>query len=116
MLDDNYSVFLRTYNTILRNIGLYISLSLATLAYSRFFRKQSKSNIFNVYNIVIIIISITLLSVSFMINYNLINDMNDITASDELNISDVWLKIPYFTMCTIIILFILAIYTLYRQF
>ena len=51
MLEDQYSVFLRTFHTILRNIGLYISLSLGTLAYSRFYRGKEKSPITNFYNI-----------------------------------------------------------------
>ena len=57
------------YQTTLRNIGLYTSLSFAALAYSRIYRKKHN----NVYNISLILVSLLFLIIAIMLNYNIHN-------------------------------------------
>lgn len=115
MLQEEYSIFLRTYNTVLRNIGIFITLSLATLAYSRYYRGKDNSNHSKIYNLGTILVSALFLSIAFTINSKLLNDVkhmteNEITSKD-IHKYDVWCKIPYLSMSCILILFIFNIFT-----
>jgi TM2 domain-containing membrane protein YozV len=55
------------YQTSLRNVGLYTSISLALLGVSRFYRGQGDS----VYNIAFILVSLATLLLAFSILQNL---------------------------------------------
>jgi hypothetical protein len=54
------------YQTTLRNIALYTSVSFAALAYSRVYRSKN-----NFYNVSLIFVSILFLSISILLNYYL---------------------------------------------
>ena len=116
MFENDYSNFLRTYHTMLRNIGLYISLSLATLAYSRFYRGKNTRNDF-LYNIGILFIGIILLSISFSINYKLLQDIKMFNLSNvkDLEQYKTWFNLPYITIVIIFLLFGFNIFTLIRE-
>tara|TARA_B110001450_G_scaffold92748_1_gene87940 strand:- start:5883 stop:6248 length:366 start_codon:yes stop_codon:yes gene_type:complete len=115
MLQEEYSIFLRTYNTVLRNIGIFITLSLATLAYSRYYRGKDKTSHSKIYNLGTILVSALFLSIAFTINNKLINDVKDMSeneiSSKDIYKYDIWCKLPYLSMICILILFIFNIYT-----
>lgn len=65
--------FTMYFQSTLRNIGLFTSLSYASLAaYSRFHTGTAST-----FNLVLIMISISFLSIAFILNYFLYQDMNE---------------------------------------
>ena len=116
MIEAEYSTFLRTYNTILRNIGLYISLSLGILAYSRYYRSNEKVQYNYIYNIVGIIVGLVFLSISFSLNCALIKDLSVIDNKNIVTLEtfSTWKNLPYVTLCIVVAIFVLNLYTLYR--
>lgn len=72
------------YHTTIRNVGLFTTLSYASLAYSRVYR-----GVDSMYNIMLILISLLFLIISATINYSLYKDVKfktQNTKSDLLNI------------------------------
>lgn len=118
MLEEQYSLFLRTYNTIFRNIGLCISVSLSALAFSRYYRNSKGYPYSKSYNLLAIIISLIFLLIAYSMNYRLLKDLvnikpDDITHKDK-DVYSIWKIIPYFSMGCIIILLLLNLYTAIR--
>jgi hypothetical protein len=68
MNQNNLHQFSMYFHTTIRNIGLYTSLSYATLAYSRVYRNNNPF-----YDIMLILISLIFLAIAFIINYFLYN-------------------------------------------
>ena len=60
------------YHTSFRNVGLFTTLSLGALGYSRYYRGKIQY-----YNIVLILISFILLSISVLFNLYLYTDIQD---------------------------------------
>ena len=52
-MDDNYKNLIMFYQTTLRNVGLFTSISFGALGYSRFHRGKSQ-----LYNLMLILLSI----------------------------------------------------------
>lgn len=103
------------YQTSLRNVGLYTSISLALLGVSRFYRGKGDP----VYNITFVILSMLTLFLAFSILQNLIRNVtlfkdglkdaqHKATVNDLLSISNI-LQYVLLTISG------LSGYTLYRQ-
>jgi Trk-type K+ transport system membrane component len=96
------------YHTALRNVGLYTSVSFASLGYSRVYRHQ---NYF--YNNILIMVSLIFVFIAFSINYILLNELYDYSSKNDDSALDKWIFIPEIIMIIEIFLMILAIITLY---
>jgi hypothetical protein len=97
------------FNTTLRNIVLFISVSLSILGYSRYYRDKKNY----IYNISFIFINIIFLLVSFYLTfilYNFITNNNEISKS-----SSDFLNIIYIMFGLIIIILTFSLFTLYRE-
>ena len=102
------------YQTTLRNVGLYTSVSLALLGYSRFYRGKGNS----LYNISFIIISMIFLLFALVIVRNLLADHKiilDKFSDDEKEHLLKWYQIPEALQYALGIIFLFSAYTLVRQ-
>ena len=102
------------YQTALRNVGLYTSISLALLGYSRFYRGKGNS----LYNVAFVIISMIFLLMAILILHKLINNLNLFMtklSEDEKGVIREWLVIPETLRYVLYIVMGFSILTLYRQ-
>lgn len=102
------------YHTTLRNVGLYTSVSLALLGYSRFYRGKGNS----LYNISFIIISMIFLMFALVIVRNLLADHKntlDNFSDDEKEHLLKWYQIPEILQYVLGIILLFSGYTLVRQ-
>ena len=103
------------YHTSMRNVGLYTSVSIAMLGYSRFYRDKNQ-----LYNISFILISLTFLLFSLLINYHvlkMVNEMNGYLKDSESNVDITHLfTLPYIIIFSNILVFIFGLLTLKREF
>jgi hypothetical protein len=103
------------YQTSLRNVGLYTSISLALLGVSRFYRGKGD----NMYNIAFILVSLATLMLAFSILRNLNSQISLIKESlkdeNQKKIVDDWLMISNSLQLVLITISIFSVYTLYRQ-
>jgi hypothetical protein len=102
------------YQTALRNVGLYTSISLALLGYSRFYRGKGNS----LYNIAFIIISMIFLLMAILILHKLINNLNFFMtklSEDEKGVIREWLVIPETLRYVLYVVLGFSLLTLYRQ-
>ena len=106
---------LMMFNTELRNVGLFTSLSFGLLTISRFYRQADD----DIYNLIYILFSGVFLFLSIMIARYLIDDMNIIL----INIEDKrkamvkkWLLLPKIVYYSNILMLLFTYYTLFRQF
>ena len=97
------------FHTTLRNIALFISVSLSILGYSRYYRDKKN----NIYNISFIFINIIFLLVSFYLTFIL---HNFITNNNEISKSSTdFLNIIYIMFGLIITILTFSLFTLYRE-
>ena len=66
------------FHTTFRNVGLFTTLSFGALGYSRYYRDRIQ-----IYNLSLILIGLTLLLVSFLLNFYLYNDMVKFLKENE---------------------------------
>jgi len=104
------------YQTSLRNVGLYTSISLALLGVSRFYRGQGDS----VYNIAFILVSLATLLLAFSILQNLNSQISMFRGSlkdeNQKKIVADWLRISTSLQLILIVMIMFTIYTFYKQF
>jgi len=99
------------YQTSFRNVGLFTTISLALLGYSRFYRDKN-----TIYNISFIIISLVFILCSCYICYYLVKDLENIHKNlDKSLYLKKWLIIPKIILVTNSIIGIFGIYTLIRE-
>jgi uncharacterized membrane protein YidH (DUF202 family) len=102
------------YHTSLRNIGLYTSLSLATLAASRFHRDKSF-----MLNISLIIVSIVFNLISTAIGLYMLSDIRHMRANQEEQEKDSlvnkWTLLPNVTIVINSCIILTSLYVLYEQ-
>lgn len=99
------------YHTTLRNVGLFTSISLALLGYSRFYRGKNK-----IYNISFIILSLLILLCAMMINFYLVKDLERMrTSIKDPKYLDKWMLIPKAILTADILIAAFGGYTLYRE-
>tara|TARA_B000000557_G_scaffold3973_1_gene3135 strand:- start:81 stop:437 length:357 start_codon:yes stop_codon:yes gene_type:complete len=102
------------YQTTLRNVGLYTSVSLALLGYSRFYRGKGNT----LYNISFIVISMIFLLFALVIVRNLLADHDiilDNFSDDEKEHLLKWYQIPVALQYVLGIILLFSAYTLVRQ-
>ena len=98
------------FQTSLRNIGLYTSLSFAALGYSRFYRNKDA-----LYNIYLVIFSIVFIMLSLTISINLISDINKFQKILKSSTIKKWIYIPKTIIVFNIGSLLLAFFTFYRE-
>ena len=98
------------YQTTLRNVGLYTSLSFAALGYSRFYRGKSK-----LYNVALIIFSIVILWIAIYLTKYLIEDFERYQLKVKSVEANKWLLLPKTVYYFNIGVGLLGVYTLFRE-
>jgi hypothetical protein len=103
------------YQTSLRNVGLYTSISLALLGVSRFYRGKDNK----VYNIIFIILSMVALFLAFSILRNLIRHVtlfrDGLKDESQKAMINEYLTISNALQYVLLTVSGLSAYTLYRQ-
>ena len=105
------------FNTQIRNVGLYLSLSLGLLGYSRYYRKED-SNVGYLYDLSFLLLSIFFLSISLYICYNMIINHNIYIKNiknEELELLNRWIILPKLLFVLLITIIIFNLYTFFRQ-
>lgn len=102
------------YHTSLRNIGLYTSLSLATLAASRFHRDKSF-----MLNISLIVVSIVFNLISAAIGLYMLSDIRHMRANqdekEKSSLVNKWTLLPNVTIVINSCIILTSLYVLYEQ-
>ena len=99
------------YQTSLRNVGLYTSISFALLASSRFYRGKNK-----MYNVLFIVLSLLVLLCSITICKYLIDDIKNMKlALDEVKYVNKWENIPQVIFYVNISVGLIGLTTLFKQ-
>lgn len=111
-MDKSISV-LNYYHTALRNMGLYTSVALAALVYSRFHRGKN----FTI-NVIMIVISIIFILLSVTIGILLLQDLEMISNNDKtiLPMIEKWLLLPNVIIYTNSAVILSTLYVLFIQF
>lgn len=104
------------YQTSLRNVGLYTSISLALLGVSRFYRGKGDP----MYNIAFVLISLATLMLAFSILRNLNSQIlavkEGLKDENQKKIVGDWLIISNSLQLVLMSISAFSVYTLYRQF
>ena len=98
------------YHTTIRNIGLYTSISLAALAYSRAYRGKGFLR-----NIAGIIISICIISIAISINYYLYKDIQHFSEKIDITVIDKWTTLLPFIAIIQIVIILMNLFTLFSE-
>lgn len=110
-LDKTYKIN-AYYQTTVRNIGLYTSISFASLGYSRAHRGKD-----HIVNIMLIFISIIFTIIALLIASYLLDDIRTFKKdTSDYNYIDKWVIIPQIMYGTNIVLLLISLYTLFNQF
>jgi hypothetical protein len=96
---DIFNKFSMYFHSTLRNIGLFTSLAFGSLAYSRYYRHKSYF-----YNIILILISLIFLSLSFIMNYTLRENIIKHSKNNKLDISYIFISNTIFLLHGLLIL------------
>ena len=107
------------YHTTLRNMGLYTSLSLALLGYSRYYRGKGSM----VYNVAFIIFSLLFMGAAIVIGMYLIQDIEHLLQTIKMGDGDKnnrymlrkWLVIPKVSIVLLSMVLCFGIWTLIDQ-
>ena len=97
------------FQTSFRNVGLYTTVSLAMLGYSRYYRDKNAN-----YNVVLIFCSLIVLCISFLLNTYIFNDLHSFKEKEkEISISR-WALLNKGMFFVHAVLFSLGCMTLFR--
>lgn len=107
---DTEKDLLMYFNTAVRNIGLFTSISFAALGYSRYYR--SKNAIHNIY---LILVSLFFLFASMYIAYYLVQDIETFNNDKTNKIMEKWILIPKAIIVVNGGVFAIGVYTLFSQ-
>ena len=102
------------YQTTLRNVGLFTSISLALLVCSRYYR--AKRN--RLYNVAFILISMASLMVSITILRHMLSDHREMFQylnDNEKGVLAKWYKIPEYTQYILYSIMAFSAFTLFRE-
>ena len=103
------------YQTIIRNVALFLSVALAFLAISRFYRGKDML----LYNVIYILIGMIFSITSFFLAFYLDSDWNkyiEIAQPESREFIKKWHIFPKLLVFSNAVFLLLAIYTLFRQF
>lgn len=109
----NEKDFLMYFHTAIRNLGLYLSASLAILGVSRAYRGKNR-----IYNVAFIVLSLAILLISIYKNYYLIINLQKMAAnigSNQFHIRENIL-VPKLFLLLNGLLAMFSIFTLFREF
>ena len=98
----------------LANVGVYISLSLALLGYSRFYR--GKGDMF--YNLAFIVISITMMLLALKVLNTLLEHLHKFKTKlneEDLKLLNEFIVIPRVLLYILISISFFSFFTLYRE-
>tara|TARA_Y100000816_G_C26008704_1_gene527310 strand:+ start:317 stop:673 length:357 start_codon:yes stop_codon:yes gene_type:complete len=114
-MDEGHKNLIMFYQTTLRNVGLYTTISFGALGYSRYYRGKSFY-----YNIILILTSLIFLSIAALMNYYLLLDMNhyvDLYKLDESIVDQIskWKSIPKIIIGLQGVLLVLGCLTLIKE-
>ena len=113
-LELNVKVIMMYYHTSFRNIGLYTSLSLATLGGSRFHRGKSY-----MLNVSLIVVSILFNILAILVWMYMMNDIDYIRDKQEevtpLTLVDKWTMLPNVTIAINMGIILSSFVVLYEQ-
>lgn len=113
-LDLSVRVIMMYYHTSFRNIGLYTSLSLATLGGSRFHRGKSY-----MLNVSLIVVSILFNILAILVGMYMMNDIDYIRDKQEevtpLTLVDKWTMLPKITIAINMGIILSSFIVLYEQ-
>ena len=106
---ETYKDLMMYFQTSIRNVALTTAVSFAALGYSRFYRGKSK-----LYVTGMVLVSLLLLSVSFLLNLFLYDDIQKYIKHPKYATIEKWSNINklFFIIHSLTIFF--AIYTFYR--
>lgn len=107
---ENKKEIMMYYHTSFRNVGLFTTLSLGALGYSRYYRGKIQY-----YNIVLILISFILLSISVLFNLHLYTDIQDYVNEYQDKEVERFITINYIMAGIHSVLALLCIFTLFRN-
>ena len=108
-MDSQDTKFMMFFHSTFRNVGVFTTLSLATLAYARAYRKHN-----TIYDIILVLVSIGFLSLSGFMNYHLITEIEDYAANHKETKISVWKNVSEAMVYIHTTLFALGALTLYR--
>ena len=98
------------YQTALRNVGLFTSVSLALLGYSRFYRGKNK-----IYNLAFIILSLAILICAIIISKYLIQDLEKMSKKVDTTYLEKWVALPKYIMVINVLVGAFGLVTLVRE-
>ena len=98
------------FQTALRNVGLYTSISFASLGYSRYYRDKN-----SIYNLYLILVSLVFLLVSLFVCHNLLKDVKHFQEDVKSEQINKGLVLPQSILYFNIGVFLLGMYTFYRE-
>jgi hypothetical protein len=107
---ENTKEIMMYYHTSFRNVGLFTTLSLGALGYSRYYRGKIQY-----YNIVLILISFILLSISILFNLHLYTDIQGYVNENQDKDVERFLTINHIMFGVHTVLAVLCIFTLFRN-
>ena len=102
---NNQKEFMMFYHTSVRNIGLFTSLSFASLGAS------VKSKL-----VPLKLISLFFISSSLFVNYNLIKDYENYKLKNKHDIVDKWMKLPKAIIMVNTVFLFVIIYRIMKHF
>ena len=102
---NNQKEFMMFYHTSVRNIGLFTSLSLASLG------ATTKSKL-----VPLKLISLFFISSSLFVNYHLIKDYDKFKLKNKHNIVDKWMKLPKAIIIVNTVFLFVVIYRIMKHF
>ena len=110
---DKYVRVLTYYHTSIRNIGLYCSLALGALVYSRYHREKTF-----LINIAMILVSLIFSILSTIIGLYLLQDIQTILNDDSSigTVIDKWLMIPNIMLIVNALILLSTLFVLFNQF
>tara|TARA_B100000941_G_C28459662_1_gene529986 strand:- start:963 stop:1322 length:360 start_codon:yes stop_codon:yes gene_type:complete len=117
MGEQNSDIFksLTLFHTTLRNIGLFTSVSLALLGYSRYYREKGNK----LYNVAFVLISTFCLIIAINILHNMEKTnkikLHNLNNEDKKLLND-WLILQIYIKYMLYSIFGFSVYTLVRQF
>jgi len=109
----NEKDFLMYFHTAIRNLGLYLSASLAILGVSRAYRGKNR-----IYNVAFIVLSLSILFISIYKNYYLIVNLQKMAANIGTNQFHIRenILVPKMFLLLNALLATFSIFTLFREF
>lgn len=106
-MDEKYKIN-SYFQTTVRNVGIYTSISFASLGYFRAHRNKDK-----IINIMMILIGIMFTILALLFTTYLLDDINTITGGVERDYINKWIIIPQIMYILNIILLVVSISMLF---